>query len=119
LVRRTRTLVVLASAAALTAGCGSSGDVTATSVANCLNAKGFLVRPKSTIVEGAAPSGIAFTLTLYKTATAAKAAGAKLNTQTTLVTGPAVVDLKGNAPVGGHPPKLGKTDAAAIGRCVR
>ena len=111
-------LVVLVSVAALTAGCGSSGRVTATSVANCLNAKGFLVRPKGVTVEGASPSGITFTLTLYKTAAAAQAAGASLNARTTLATGPAVVDFKGNAPVGGDQPKLAKADKAVIAKCV-
>ena len=105
--------------AALTAGCGSSGGVTATSVANCLNAKSFLVRPQGATVDGASPGGITFTLTLYKTPGAARAAGASLNSRTTIVTGRAVVDFKGNAPVGGHPPKLAKAEAAAITKCVR
>jgi hypothetical protein len=117
--RHTLRLVVLASVAALTAGCGSSGAVTATSVANCLDAKNFLVRPKGVTVEGASPSGIAFTLTLYKTPDVARAAGASLNKRTTTVTGRAVVDLKGNASVDGQPPQLAKADEAAITKCLR
>jgi hypothetical protein len=112
-------LVVLAALATLTAGCGSSGGATATSVANCLNAKSFLVRPADVTVEGASPGGITFTLTLYKTSGAARAIGASLNSQTTFVTGSAVVDFKGNAAAGGHPPKLAKADGAAITKCVR
>jgi hypothetical protein len=112
-------LVVLASVVALAAGCGSSGGVTATSVANCLNAKSFLVRPKGVTVEGASPSGITFTLTLYKTPGAARAAEASLNPRTTLASGSAIVDFKGNAPVGGHAPKLAKADAAVVAKCVR
>jgi hypothetical protein len=113
------TLVVLASLAALTAACGSSGALTATSVANCLNAKSFLVRPKGGTVEGASPNGITFTLTLYKTAAIARAAAGSLSTQTALVTGPAVVDFKGNAPVGGRSPKLTKADTTVIAKCLR
>ena len=112
-------VVVLASLVALTAGCGSSGGVTATSVANCLNAKSFLVQANGVRVEGASPSGITFTLTLYKTAATARAVGASLNKRTTLVTGLAVVDFKGNAPVSGNPPKLATADAAEIAKCVR
>ncbi len=113
------TLVVLASVATLTAGCGPSRGVTATSVANCLNAKSFLVRPKGKTVDGVSTSGIAFTLTLYKTPDAARTAAASRDARTTLVSGRAVVDFKGNAPVGGHPPKLAKTDPAVITKCVR
>jgi hypothetical protein len=118
LSRPALTLVVVASIAALTAGCSSSGAVTAASVANCLNAKSFLVRPKGVTVEGASPGGITFTLTLYKTAGVAQAAGASLHTQTTLVTGLAVINFKGNAPVGGHPPKFANADATVIANCV-
>jgi hypothetical protein len=112
-------LVILASVAALTAGCGSHRGITATSVANCLNTKSFLVRPQGATVDGVSTSGIAFTLTLYKTPGAAQAAGASLNRRTTIVTGRAVVDFKGNAPVGGHPTRLTKTEASAIAKCVR
>jgi hypothetical protein len=117
--RPARTLVALASVAALSAGCGSSHGVTATSIASCLDAKSFLVRPEGTTVEGASPNGITFTLTLYKTAAAARTAGAALSDRTTLITGRAVADFKGNAPIGGRAPKLGKADAAAVANCVR
>jgi hypothetical protein len=104
--------------AALAAGCGS-GAVTATSIANCLNAKSFLVRPKGTTVEGASPSGITFTLTLYTTVAAARAAGASLSARTTFVSGRAVIDYKGNAVVGGNRPQFADSDTAVITKCVR
>jgi hypothetical protein len=112
-------LFLLASTAALTAGCGSSGALTPTSVANCLNAQNFLVRPQGATVDGVSTSGIAFTLTLYKTVDAARAAGASLNRRTTIVTGRAVANFKGNASVGGVPPEITKAEAAAIAKCVR
>ena len=103
--------------AALIAGCGSSAGG-AKSVANCLDAEGFLVQAHGTAIEGASPGGVTFTLTIYKTAAAAHAAGTALSHTTTLVAGPAVVDFKGNAPVGGHAAKLATPDAATIRSCL-
>jgi hypothetical protein len=110
-------LLVLTALAVLTAGCGSSPSG-AKSVANCLNGQGFLVEPRATTIEGASPGGVTFTLTLYKTAAGARAAGAALNGATTLVVGLAVLDFKGNAPVDGRVAKLATADAAIIRSCL-
>jgi hypothetical protein len=83
-----------------------------------LNGQGFLVQPHGTAIEGASPGGTTFTLTIHKSAAAARTAGAALSAKTTLVAGRAVVDFKGNAPAAGQAAKLARPAARIIRNCL-
>ena len=48
------------------------------------------------MLNGQSPAGVIFTLTFYRTAAAAKAAGAKKNAKTTAVVEDGVIDFRGN-----------------------
>lgn len=86
-------VIALACAVALLSGCGGKSKVT---VAGCLNNDGFLVTSSGAKVEGTSPAGVAFTLTVYETAQAAKRAAAGLDRHTTAVASTGVVDFRGN-----------------------
>jgi hypothetical protein len=86
-------VIVLACAVALLAGCGGTSKAT---VAGCLNDGGFLVTSSGAKVEGTSPEGVAFTLTVYESAQAAKRAAAGLDRHTTAVVSTGVVDYRGN-----------------------
>jgi hypothetical protein len=129
-------IVILAALVAL-AGCGggggsssggsSSGEpnggggVNGITVGNCLNDdENFLVQPQTGLVDGSSPAGVNFTLTLYPSQAAAKAAFAKKNPKTTALVDSGVVDFKGNpSPYQGAPPaKISKVELASINRCI-
>ncbi|MDX6388492.1 MAG: hypothetical protein QOD85_2294 [Gaiellaceae bacterium] len=136
----TTLFVVLLTVAALAAGCGSSsggsggsggskkgalpnggGGVNGTTVGNCLNINyDFLVQPNPTSVDGQSPAGVNFTLRLYPTTAAAKAAAAKENAKTTAVVETGVVDFRGNPSIykGAPPAKISKVELANIKACI-
>jgi hypothetical protein len=128
-------LVVLAVLVVILSGCGGGGGSSSSSgssgssgagatdgikVGNCLNDQDFLVQPETKIVNGQSPAGVSFTLTLYASPDAAKAAGAKKNPKTTAVVENGVVDFHGNvSPYQGAPPaKISKVELAAIKSCI-
>jgi hypothetical protein len=97
------------------------GGVNGITVGNCLNDdENFLVQPQTGQVDGQSPAGVSFTLTLFKSQAAAKAAYAKKNPKTTALVDSGVVDFKGNpSPYQGAPPaKISKVELAAINRCI-
>jgi len=131
---RTSILILLA-VAALLAGCGGGGGSSSNSatgtidssklngvtVGDCLNQEeNFLVQPSQTVLDGMSPAGVNFTLTLYPTAAAAKAAGSKKNPKTTAIVEDGVIDFHGNpSPYAGAPPaKISPVELAAIKRCI-
>ena len=135
--RRTIPLLVLLAVMAVLAGCGGGGgsssnsnSATATidssklngvTVGDCLNQEeNFLVQPSETVLDGMSPAGVNFTLTLYPTPAAAKAAGAKKNPKTTAIVEDGVIDFHGNpSPYAGAPPaKISPVELAAIKRCI-
>jgi hypothetical protein len=87
----------LACAVALLAGCGGKSKAT---LGGCLNDDGFLVTSSGNKVEGTSPAGVAFTLTVYESAQAAKRAAAGLDRRTTAVASNGVVDYRGNPGLG-------------------
>jgi hypothetical protein len=124
---------VLAALAVLVAGCGGGGGssssgtptggggINGITVGNCLNQdENFLVQPSDTTLDGQSPAGVSFTMTLYKSPAAAKAAFGKKNPKTTALVENAVIDFKGNpSPYTGAPPaKISKVELAAIRRCI-
>jgi hypothetical protein len=127
-------LVVLAVLVVILSGCGGGGGSSSSGssgssgavatdgikVGNCLNDQDFLVQPETKIVNGQSPAGVSFTLTLYASPDAAKAAGAKKNAKTTAVVENGVVDFHGNvSPYQGAPPaKISKVELAAIKSCI-
>lgn len=129
------TPLVLAALTAILAGCGSSGGgssssgsgpnggggVNGISIGNCLNEnENFLVQPSQEKVDGQSPAGVSFTLTFYKDAAAAQAAGAKKNKKFTSVVENGVIDFKGNptAFAGAPPAKISTSELNAIKRCI-
>jgi hypothetical protein len=86
-------VIAVACAVALLSGCGGKSKVT---VAGCLNDDGFLVTSSGAKVEGTSPGGVAFTLTMYENARAAKRAAAGLDRHTTAAVSTGVVDFRGN-----------------------
>jgi hypothetical protein len=106
---------LLVAAVALT-GCGSQRPT----VADCLNAQGFLVREHGNVVRGSSPRGVNFTLTVYPRAAAARQAYAHASPGTSVLVGDAVVDFAGNpaASPGGVPGRLSKGALARIRRCL-
>ena len=134
MTKLTAPVLVLAAFAVILAGCGggsksssggstggsSSGGTNGVEIGNCLNDANFLVQPDATSVNGQSPAGVGFTLTLYKTPAAAKAAAAKKNPKTTALADNGVVDFHGNvSPYKGAPPaKISKVELAAIKSCI-
>ncbi len=130
MTKLTAPVLVLTAFAVILAGCGggsksssggsSSGGTNGIEIGNCLNDANFLVQPDATSVNGQSPAGVGFTLTLYKSAAAAKAAAAKKNPKTTALTDNGVVDFHGNvSPYKGAPPaKISKVELAAIKTCI-
>jgi hypothetical protein len=86
-------VIAVACAVALLSGCGGKSKAT---VAGCLNDDGFLVTSSGAKVEGTSPGGVAFTLTMYENARAAKRAAAGLDRHTTAAVSTGVVDFRGN-----------------------
>jgi hypothetical protein len=129
-------LLVLAALAFIVAGCGGSsgssasggnqptnggGGVNGISVGNCLNENyDFLVQPSQKEVDGQSPAGVSFSLTFYKDAAAATAAGAKKNAKTTAIVENGVVDFHGNPSIyaGAPPAKISKTEIGNIRTCI-
>lgn len=130
-------ILVLAAVAAILAGCGGGGGKSASSggssgggstgglsgikVGDCLNNdENFLVQPSDTVLDGQSPAGVSFTLTLYPTPEAAKAAAAKKSKKTTSIVENGVIDFKGNpTPYAGAPPaKISAAELASIKRCI-
>jgi hypothetical protein len=101
-------------------GSGSKSATDGIAVGNCLNDQDFLVQPETKLVNGQSPAGVSFTLTLYATPAAAKAAAAKKNPKTTAVVENGVVDFHGNvSPYQGAPPaKISKAEIASIKTCI-
>jgi len=98
---------------------GGCGGHRAT-VADCLNAQGFLVRESGEVVRGSSPRGVNFTLTLYPGATAARRAFQTASMSTSVLVDDAVIDFAGNPPAtpGGVPGRLSKGALASIRGCV-
>ena len=89
-------------------------------VADCLNAKGFLVRERGNVVRGSSPRGVNFTLTVYLRPSAERRAVAAGAAATSVVLGDAVIDFAGNPPAtpGGVPGKLTRNALTTIRRCL-
>jgi hypothetical protein len=104
---------VLAATALLLAGCGGKPRPT---LAGCLNDAGFLVRRTGKGVIGTSPGGVAFTLTLYADASAARGRIALLPPRTAARIGRAVVDWQGNP---ASSPRIRGPELQVIGRCAR
>jgi len=130
-MRRILGTALVVVAASIMAGCGGSskssgavagvGGVGGIFLGNCLNQDdGFLVQPSEGMVIGMSPAGVNFTLTLYASAAAARAAAKNKEPKTTVVIANAVVDFKGNpAPSAGAPPAtISNTEIANIRDCI-
>jgi hypothetical protein len=128
-------IIVLAALAVILAGCGgggsgsssssstsaSSGAIDGVKVGNCLNENDdFLVQPSTDILTGQSPAGVSFSLKIYPTAAAAKAALAKKNPKTSAIVETAVIDFTGNpSPYKGAPPaKISKIELNDIKACI-
>jgi hypothetical protein len=98
------------------AGCGGH----APTLADCLNAKGFLVEERSGVVRGSSPAGVNFTVTVYAHPGAARRAFRALPRGSGALLGDAVVDFAGNPPSSpGHgPARLSRGAVAAISHCL-
>jgi hypothetical protein len=133
MTKRIAPLLVLAALAVILAGCGggsksssgTSGGGTGNgtngiAIGNCLNDANFLVQPETGLVDGQSPAGVSFTLKLYASAAAAKAAAAKKDPKTSALVDNGVVDFHGNvSPYKGAPPaKISKIELAAIKSCI-
>ena len=131
MTKLTAPLLVLIACAVILAGCGGGGSKKSSggtngggtngiAIGNCLNDANFLVQPNTTSVNGQSPAGVSFTLTLYKTAAAAKAVADKKNAKTTALVENGVVDFHGNvSPYKGAPPaKISKVELSAIKTCL-
>jgi hypothetical protein len=133
MTKRIAPLLVLAALAVILAGCGggsksssgTSGGGTGNgtngiAIGNCLNDANFLVQPETGLVDGQSPAGVSFTLKLYATPAAAKAAAAKKDPKTSALVANGVVDFHGNvSPYKGAPPaKISKVELAAIKSCI-
>jgi hypothetical protein len=110
-VRPMRVLAVVV-VAGLLAACGGKSPVT---VGGCLNDAGLLVTSSGQKVEGTTPAGVAFTLTVYPSAAAARRAASRLDPRSTAVVGAGVVDSKGNPSPGAS---VSAADLAAIRECL-
>ena len=102
----------VAVAAGLLAACGGKAPVT---LGGCLNDAGFLVTSSGTKVEGTTPAGVAFTLTVYRSATGARRAASRLGPRTTAVVGTGVVDFHGNP---GRSARVSAAELATIRECL-
>jgi hypothetical protein len=127
-------ILVLVVLTVLLVGCGGGGKsssgstgttvdtskVNGITVGNCLNTSDFLVQPSLEVLEGQSPAGVDFTLTFYKSVTAAKAVIAKKNPKTTALVENGVIDFRGHASTtaGGAPAKISKVELAAIKDCM-
>jgi hypothetical protein len=118
--------LVLAACAGGTVGTGSSPKAggspgTSGALVSCLNGKHFVVQARQSGLNGAAPSGVAFTLTQYADASAAQTAAKTKKPETTAVFENSVVDYSGNpSPGTGQPPiKLSKSELDTIEGCIR
>jgi hypothetical protein len=133
MTKRIAPLLVLTTLAVILAGCGgggksssgttggsSGGGTNGIAIGNCLNDANFLVQPETGLVDGQSPAGVSFTLKLYPTQTAAKAAAAKKDPKTSALVDNGVVDFHGNvSPYKGAPPaKISKVELAAIKSCI-
>jgi hypothetical protein len=134
MTKRIAPLLVLAALAVILAGCGGGGGKSSSgttggsngggtngvAIGNCLNDANFLVQPQETAVDGQSPAGVGFTLKLYPTQAAAKAAAAKKDAKTSALVDNGVVDFHGNvSPYKGAPPaKISKVELAAIKSCI-
>ena len=99
-------------ATGLLAACGGKTPVT---LSGCLNDAGFLVTSSGTKVEGTTPGGVAFTLTVYRSAAAATRAASRLGPRTTAVVGTGVVDFHGNP---GEGARVSVAELATIRQCL-
>jgi hypothetical protein len=104
--------VVLAALTLLLVACSGKRHAT---LADCLNDAGFLVGGSAKVVSGTSPGGVAFTLTVYPDASAARGRLAPLSPRTALRIGRAVADWQGNPSSGA---RLRGADQRAVGRCV-
>jgi len=97
-------------------GCGGSGA----SVADCLNAKSFLVEESANVIRGSSAHGVNFTLRVYAQAAAARRAFGEAHRPSSALLGDAVVDFSGNPPgsPGGAPRTLSRGDLATIRACL-
>jgi hypothetical protein len=134
MTKRIAPLLVLAALAVILAGCGggsksssgtsgggsTGGGTNGIAIGNCLNDANFLVQPETSLVDGQSPAGVSFTLKLYPTQAAAKAAAAKKDPKTSALVDNGVVDFHGNvSPYKGAPPaKISKVELAAIKTCI-
>jgi hypothetical protein len=109
-------------------GCGSgdapsSGAGRAARLAQCLdgmNSRQFLVQAQSNRILGSSPGGVAFSIRLYPTGPAARAAAGRLSGLTSTRVGDAVVSWAGNPPAhpGGAPGRLAAGDLRSIEGCL-
>jgi hypothetical protein len=117
--RSRRAVAACAAALAATlalAGCGGH----ATTVADCLDARGFLVQEHDDVVRGSSAGGVAFTLTVFSAQTAARRAFGALPRSSGVLVGDAVVDDAGNPPIapGQAPGTLSRVAIATIRLCL-
>lgn len=106
-----RVLAVVA-ATGLFAACGGKAPVT---LSSCLNDAGFLVTSSGAKVEGTTPAGVAFTLTVHRSAAAATRAASRLGPRTTAVVGTGVVDFHGNP---GQSARVSAAELTTIRQCL-
>ena len=109
---RVMRLLAVAVATGLLAACGGKSPVT---LGGCLNDAGFLVTSSGTKVEGTTPAGVAFTLTVYRSAAAATRAASQLGPRTSAVAGTGVVDFHGNP---GPSARVSAAELATIRLCL-
>ena len=103
-------------ALAVLAGCDGGKPP---SVAGCLGNRGFLVEADGNVVRGSSPAGVNFTLTLYATPAAARAARGASGHRAAIPVVRALVDDRGNPPgANGTPRRLSKRALAEIRACV-
>jgi hypothetical protein len=102
-------------------GGGSSSGRSGIDIGNCLNENyDFLVQPSESSVDGMSPAGVSFSMTLYPSPAAAKAAYQKKQPKTTALVDTGVVDFHGNpSPYQGAPPaKISKVELGNIKSCI-
>jgi hypothetical protein len=93
-------------------GCGGAKQT----VSGCLNGHGFLVSPAGVKIIGTSPEGTGFTLTVYRSAAAARRAAAIAGRPELKVVGTSVVDASGNPKAS---PPLSRSALATIRECLR
>ena len=98
------------------AGCGGRPA----NVADCLNARGFLVQQRAGVIRGSSAGGVNFMITLFSQAGAARRVLRSHPSEDAEVIGAALLDFAGNPPAAhGQRVTLSPLALGAIRSCLR